>query len=148
MQPDKPKDDPRNDQNRSFRVTVRFTKDEITRLQKSVSSTVSREMADYVRHVVMGRKVQVIYRDRSMDEFIKELVALRKELNALGNNFNQVTKKVNATAGKKDFFFLVEHAATLQQTLLEKVETIKGTIEKFAIQWFAKSSPAATSGEP
>ena len=81
-----------------------------------------------------------------MDGLIDELSLLRKELNALGNNFNQVVKKVNATAGKKEFAFWVKQATINQQILLEKIEAIRGVTEKFASQWFANSSPGNTSG--
>lgn len=46
-----------------------------------------------------------------MDEIFEELVSLRKELNAIGNNLNQVIRRLNA----------VDH---LDATLCHTVETI------------------------
>jgi len=132
--------------NRTQRVTIRFTEAEIIPLRLRVQETASQEMADYIRRVVLGRKVRAVYRNRSMDDFIQELSLLRRELNAIGKNFNQVTKKVNATAGKKEFGFWVKQAALMQETLLEKIEAIRLVTEKFASQWYANSSPANGSG--
>ncbi len=117
--------------NRQHVVTFRLTGAEFAELKKKAEATISGEVSGYIRTVITGKKVQVVYRDRSMDGWVQEMSLLRKELNALGNNFNQVTKKVNATAGRPSFAFWVEQAITLQKELVCKVGIIKERIEKF-----------------
>lgn len=126
------------ERNRVHRVTVRFTPAEFVPLQKAAAATASGELADYIRRVLFRRKIEAFYRNRSMDDLIQELSLMRRELNAVGNNFNQITKKVNATAGKKEFYFWVEHAASMQLLLQEKIGAIQKITEQFAAEWYAK----------
>jgi CBS domain containing-hemolysin-like protein len=57
-----------------------------------------------------------------MDDFMAELISLRNELNAIGNNFNQVVKKLHLLQSHPEFktWFLINE--TLQLCLIKKVE--------------------------
>ena len=132
--------------NRVFRVTVRFKKTEFDRIKARVGHTYSGEMAAYFRLVLLEKPIRILHRNQSLDDHIKELSRMRSELNALGKNFNQVVKKVNATAGKPAFSFWVQQATSMEKELLRRVAAIQQIIENYAVKWFAESSQDQTSG--
>lgn len=133
------------DKNRRFRVTVRLREAEYRTLQKRAGDTASGEMADYIRQVLTHKKIEHFYRNRSMDDWIDELSKMRRELSALGNNFNQIVKKINSTGGKQEFAFWLREATAMQGELLQRVAAVQGKIDQFAAQWFANSSPETPS---
>jgi hypothetical protein len=42
-----------------------------------------------MRDVSMQKPVMVKYRNQSEDDFLSQMLELKKEFNAIGNNFNQ-----------------------------------------------------------
>ena len=53
-------------------------------------------MSEYCRSILLGEVTTFRYRNQSLDAIFEELVSLRKELNAIGNNLNQAVHKLNA----------------------------------------------------
>jgi hypothetical protein len=77
----------------------------------------------------------MLTRNKSMDDFMAELILLRSELNAIGNNYNQAVKKLHFIQAIPEFkaWFLINE--TLQASLLRKVEEIKLRINQFSDKW-------------
>src|SRR5678816_3223242 len=76
-------------------LTVRLNEDEEKKLNKFYSRTTSNSLSEYARDVLLREPVNVIYRNQSADEFLEEMIQLKKELNAIGNNFNQTVHKLH-----------------------------------------------------
>jgi MobC-like protein len=49
----------------------------------------------YVRKIILQKPVKVRYRNQSADDFLTEMLVLKKELNAIGNNFKQAVYKLH-----------------------------------------------------
>ncbi len=64
-------------QNKSKRVTVRFTEDEYKGLFDKFKQTTCRKISDYIRKILLGKIVIVKQRDQSLDEFMNTLILLR-----------------------------------------------------------------------
>ena len=79
---------------RSKWVTVRFNETERTRLDKLYKKTSCNSLGEYIRLVLLKEPVIVRFRNQSADDFLEEILWLRKELNAIGNNFNQLVHKL------------------------------------------------------
>lgn len=75
-------------------VTVRLNETERTRLDKLYKKTTCNSLGEYVRSVLLKEPVIVRFRNQSADDFLEEILLLRKELNAIGNNFNQLVHKL------------------------------------------------------
>jgi hypothetical protein len=123
--------------NRTHWLHVRLKPEEYNLLQKNLSQTTCRKMSEYARRILLGKPITTAYRNRSLDEFMGEMIRLRKELNALGNNFNQAVKKLHAldrTAGFKTWLVTCEAE---KKMLLNKVDEIKSRINQIADQWLA-----------
>ncbi len=64
-----------------------------------------------------------------------ELIQLKKELNSIGNNFNQSVKKLHTLHQISEFRQWLEANEKQQQVLLNKVEEIKTVTAKIGEQW-------------
>lgn len=73
-----------------------------------------------------------------MDDLIEEFKLLRRELNAIGNNFNQVVKKLNGCQETPEVIHWTSVASGRQKALLEKVNVIKERIGNISDQWLQK----------
>ena len=74
---------------------VRINQGELEQLKKLQQQSTERSLSNYVRKVALQKPVIIKYRNQTADDFLKEMVQLKKELNALGNNFNQVVHKLH-----------------------------------------------------
>ena len=75
-------------------VTVRLNETERKRLDKLHKKTTCNSLGEYVRSVLLKEPIIVRFRNQSADDFLEEILLLRKELNAIGNNFNQLVHKL------------------------------------------------------
>jgi hypothetical protein len=79
--------------NRTRVVTMRLTTKEYSMIEAKFKTTTCQKLSKYMRNILLEKKVTVFTRNQSLDDFMAELILLRNELNAVGNNFNQVVKR-------------------------------------------------------
>jgi len=91
-----------------------------------------------MRKVSMQKPVTIKYRNQSADDFLKDMLGLKKELNAIGNNFNQAVHKLHLLDKIPEFRVWINHYESLQQSLVSKVEEIKLTVNKLYEEWLQK----------
>lgn len=121
--------------NRSKWLHLRLKPQEYTQLHKQFSKTTCRKISDYSRKILLGKPVVATYRNTSLDDFMTEMIGLRKELNSAGNNFNQAVKKLHALRQIAEFKSWLITYESDRESLLNKVEEIKNRINKIADQW-------------
>lgn len=124
---------------RSRKVTVRFTPDEYNKISTQQKKSTAKVMSDYIRAVLLEGKITLYYRNQSLDKLIEELKLLRRELAAIGNNFNQVVKKINSVKDAGELNFWMDMAALLQKQLLEKTTGINDKIAQISDVWLQGS---------
>src|SRR4051794_5236181 len=81
--------------NRSRWLHIRLKEDEYTKIDKKFSNSTCRKLSEYARRVLLDKAITVNQQNQSLDDFMTEMIKLRNELNALGNNFNQSVKKLH-----------------------------------------------------
>src|SRR3546814_141487 len=81
--------------NRSKWLHLRLTEEELRILQKRFNASTYRKFSEYTRQVILSKPVIAGYKDQSLDEVIAVLSVLRKDLNGVANNFNQVVHKLH-----------------------------------------------------
>jgi len=120
---------------RTRKVTVRFTATEYEKLEKKFQNTTSSQLSHYVRSIVLDKPVVIKYRNQSLDAFMEEIILLKQELNAIGNNFNQAVKKLHTLKQIPEFRgWLITNEAT-QQQLQHHTELIQQRISQMSDQW-------------
>lgn len=134
--------------NRNHRINFRLTEVEHQKILTSWQKSSDHKLSDYGRKLLLGKTVTFFIRDRSLDLFTAEMTKLRKELKALGNNFNQVVRRINGLKELPRYEFWLQDAKRKQETLLEITKDIQQQINKNASIWYQRSSQEKASGAP
>ena len=121
--------------NRTRVVTLRLTTKEYEKIHASFKTTTCRKLSDYMRSVLLDKKLTVFTRNKSMDDFMAELIVLRNELNAIGNNFNQAVHKLHILDTIPEFREWIFLHRLDHKVLMNKVDEIKTRINQFSDKW-------------
>jgi len=120
---------------RTRTAAVRFTAAEFALLQQRCKATTCRQMSEYIRKCLLDKPLTTRCRNVSLDDFMLELIALRRELSAVGSNFNQSVKKLHALRQIPEFQFWLLSTQNQYKELLDSVAAIENWIEKTARKW-------------
>jgi len=122
-------------ENRNRIIGLRLTMSEYGSVEKQWKKSNCRKLSDYVRRLIFNKPLVSSYRNRSMDEAMAELMLLRKELNAIGVNFNQAVHRLHT----------LDHLPQMQGwlvtferdkiALFSKVHEVVLQVEKMAATW-------------
>lgn len=123
---------------RSIWLTIRINEEEENKLEKLFEKTTAASLSEYVRAVLLKEPVTVLYRNQSADLFLAEMLLLKKELNAIGNNFNQVVKKLHTLDHIPEFKSWLLLNEPIQQNFLAKTTEIKERLNQIYQQWLQK----------
>jgi hypothetical protein len=126
--------------NRLKRVTTRFKEDEFKLIDNRFKKTRFRKLSEYIRSVLLEKPVTIMYRDKSMDEVLEELILLRKELNAIGNNLNQTVRNINSAHGGADTRLWINLLGIINSKLEPSINQIKDRMNNYAELWSQKLS--------
>ncbi len=119
-------------------VVVRMNETELNQLEKFQQQTTEKDTSSYLRKVALQKPVTVKYRNESADDFLLDMLNLKKELNAIGNNFNQAVHKLHILDKIPEFRVWVNQYDGLQKVLISKVEEIKLRMNQLYEQWLQK----------
>jgi hypothetical protein len=120
---------------RNNSIRVRVTEKELVIIREKFSNSVYRKFSDYHRKKLLDKPVKVFVRNKSMDEFMAEMIMLRNELNAIGNNYNQAVKKLHTIEHMTEVNSWFESHEKIYQPLLQKIDEIKSRITQFNTLW-------------
>lgn len=123
---------------RNKMVVVRMNEAELNQLTKLQGKTTEKDTSAYLRKVALQKPVTVKYRNESADDFLLDMLNLKKELNAIGNNFNQAVHKLHILDKIPEFRVWVQQYDGLQKVLISKVEEIKLRMNQLYEQWLQK----------
>jgi hypothetical protein len=121
--------------NRTKVVTFRVTHEEFNRINNKAKITTTPLISEYIRSVLLQGKTTIFTRNQSLDAFMTELIRLRKELNAIGNNYNQAVKKLHSYVNYQDIKAWLLFNETTQRVLFKKIEEIKSFISQIGSTW-------------
>jgi hypothetical protein len=128
----------KEDEVRSIFIKVRMNAKEVNQLKNKQQKTTERSLSEYIRNISMQKPVIVKYRNQSADDFLKQMLELKKELNAIGNNFNQAVHKLHLVDKIPEFRAWIEKYDGLQKLLIGKVEAIRLQMILIYEQWLQK----------
>ena len=123
---------------RKIFIKIRMNDEELKQVKKKQQQTTERSLSEYIRNVSMQKPVTVKYRNQSADDFLKDMLELKKQLNGIGNNFNQVVHKLHILDKIPEFRVWVNHYDTLHQSLVSKVDEIKLRMNQLYEEWLQK----------
>jgi len=121
--------------NRTRIIGLRLTPHEYAKIEKKWRTSTCRKLSEYVRRSLFEKPIVTTYRNRSLDDFMAEMIRLRGELNAVGNNFNQAVKKLHTLHQVSEFKSWLIAYEVEKKTLFNKVDEVKNRIQKMSETW-------------
>ena len=115
--------------------TIRLTIEEYQKLEELASKTICSSLSDYGRRVLLQEPVKVLRRNQSLDDFLTDMLQLRKELSQIGNNFNQAVHRLHTLQHTTE----IQHWLLLNEQdknhLLQLIERISQQINQAYRRW-------------
>ncbi|WPU94830.1 hypothetical protein SNE25_04750 [Mucilaginibacter sabulilitoris] len=127
-----------NNENRSKWIKVRLKPSEEEAFSKDFKKSTFQNLSEYGRAMILGKPVTIVYRDKSMDEVLEELIQLRRELNFIGNNLNQAVKNINSAHGHPDTRLWMNLLTVINGKLEPSITEIKEHISRYSDLWSQK----------
>jgi len=78
------------------RLNIRLSQQEWDKVHLLSSKTTCRSVSEYTRKVLLGKPVNVYYRNKSFDNFEEQMTRLLSQLEDFGDNFDQLIKKLSS----------------------------------------------------
>jgi hypothetical protein len=125
----------RENSNRTRIVGLRFTPEEYAKIERKWKASTCRKLSDYIRKHLFNKPINATFRNQSLDDMTLEMMLLYKQLNAIGNNFNQAVKKLHTLDQIPEFKVWIISSEQDKKILLNKVEEIKICIQKISEKW-------------
>jgi len=123
---------------RKIFVKFRMNEKEMLQLKKFQQQSTERTVSNYIRKVALQKPVVVKYRNQSADEILSDLIKMKNELNAIGNNFNQAVHKLHTLDRIPEFRAWVMLYESTKQTIEKKIEEIKERMNQIYQHWLQK----------
>ncbi|WP_199233908.1 plasmid mobilization relaxosome protein MobC [Pedobacter sp. HMWF019] len=121
--------------NRTRIIGLRLSPEEYQSLTEKWETSNCRRLSDYARKKLFDRAIIKSYRNKSLDDFMLEMIEVRKGLERALIGFEQSVKKLYVMDKKADVLTWIRLHDLEKKTLLIKVEEIKQKINKIADQW-------------
>ncbi|MGF7072330.1 plasmid mobilization protein [Mucilaginibacter sp. 3215] len=118
---------------------LRFKPEEYQLLENRFKKTRFRKLSEYMRNVLLEKPITVNYRDKAMDDVLEEMILLRQELNAIGNNLNQAMRSINSAHGNADTRLWMNLISVINSKLEPAIDQIKERMNQYADIWSQKS---------
>ena len=110
----------------------------MNQVRNALASSTERKTSTYARKLILGQPIILKTRNESTDRFIQELNLLKRELSAIGSNFNQLVKNINTFKDTPEGRVWFPLALENQKKLVTKVSIIQEQIQQFVRLWLQK----------
>jgi MobC-like protein len=119
-------------------ISFRVKPEEYDKIYKLFQLTTCRKLSEYSRKVLLNKPVVIKYRNQSADSFLEEMILLKNELSAIGNNFNQAVKRLHSldTGAQMKSWLIVYDS--MHRSFANKVEEIKERLNQIYELWSQK----------
>ena len=128
-------------------IVVRMNNTELESFEKLIKRTTVRNVSEYARDILLAKPVTVKFRNISADTFFHELLAIKSELNSIGNNFNQAVHKLHLLDRIPEFRDWIHTNDMLQQLLIKKTEETKLLMTKIYEKLVDEKPPAKNTND-
>jgi hypothetical protein len=124
----------KTENNKTSWLHIRLSSDEKKIIQNIRKKTTCRNLSEYVRKILVDRPIVATYRNKSQDDMTREIAVLNYELNALGNNLNQITKRLHTLRSSEQELWGLQFTSQAESILL-KLSEVKDIVQNIAERW-------------
>jgi len=121
-----------------YRVGVRFDEKTFNKLKSQVEQSNASTVGELVRKIVTGEKVTFFVKDISMEEPTAELIRIRKEINAIGRNINQLTEAHHTSSIADEKIMRLLEVDKLYRQVANRVSEVWKLVSEMSLKWSAK----------
>jgi hypothetical protein len=122
-------------QKRTKWLTIRMTEDEYQRLEDLTRQTTCATLSEYTRKTVLGKPVILRYRNQSLDDFLADMLQLKKELSAIAGNFNQSVRRLQSLHKLPEIQQWILHNEEDKTHLFRQIEKISNHLIQTQKTW-------------
>lgn len=119
-------------------LNIRVSETELNNIYALCKKTTSQSISEYARNILLKKPVIIKYRNQSADEFLSEIIRLKNELNAIGNNYNQAIHRLHILDRIPQIKAWLLIHEPLYQSFIKKVEAIKTKMNQIYQSWLQK----------
>lgn len=120
------------------RITIRLKEAESVQLDAQFKKTTCRKFSDYLRRLMLAKPITILYRNTSADAFLTEMVGLKNELSAIGNNFNQMVKRLHTFDHSSEVKAWAAINESSKESLNKKMQEIREKLNQIYELWLQK----------
>lgn len=117
---------------------IRLNQTEYGTIHTNWKKTATRELSDYARRVLLKKPVVINHRNQSADEILAEMIRLKSELHAIGNNFNQAVHQLHTLDAIPQIKIWLITNEAVKNSFLQKTEEIKARMIQIYEVWSQK----------
>lgn len=125
----------KQNKNRTRWLHLRLKPEEYDLLNENFNKSTCPKLSDFARKNLLQKPIVMKYRNESLDNLLTELIQLRTELNAIGNNFNQAVKKLHTLVQISDFKQWIRVYELEKKVLFNSIDQIKNHIKILSEKW-------------
>ena len=85
--------------------------------------------------MLLGKPIIAGYHNQSLDAFMAEAIRLRKELNSVGNNLNQVVKKMHTLQQIAEVKPWIQEFESDYKRVMADIADVKMMVSKISDLW-------------
>jgi hypothetical protein len=126
------------DDNLTQVIMLRVTENAWRKLENIRLNSDCQTVPEVIRRIIEKDKVIYYHKDASMDAPMEVLIGIQKELRAIGNNINQITRQLNGSMSEGQRWYHVKRAAVYYKQVDTKVSLLLSLISQLAKKWLQK----------
>lgn len=119
-------------------VTVRMNQAEFELLEKNRLRTTEKNNSNYLRKLALQQPVTKLTRNQSMDEATTAIIQLKKEINFIGHNLNQIVHKLHTLDRIPEFRSWAQQYENTRERILTDTTNLLLHAHQILSQWSQK----------
>lgn len=116
-------------------IGVRVSEAFYHQLEDKRKKTNCQTLGEFIRAILYKEKITFYYTDATLNATAVELAGIRKELNHIGNNINQITKSFHSSDSDAVRMFHALKVAEEYRKVENKVDKLLIMVEQIAKKW-------------
>ncbi|MBX2956178.1 MAG: hypothetical protein KF846_08475 [Cyclobacteriaceae bacterium] len=120
------------------KITIRLSEPFYRKMEKWLAQSNCQTMAELARSIVCKERIIWYHKDASLEATALELAGIRKELNAIGRNINQVTHHFHSTDIPGQKIFQALKVAEEYRKVGNKVDELLKMVSEISKTWLQK----------
>jgi hypothetical protein len=119
-------------------ISFRVKPEEHNIIHGHFKETTCRKLSEYARKVLLSKPVVIKYRNQGADALLVEMIKLKNELSAIGNNFNQAVHRLHTLDRIPEIKTWLLLNESTKKSFMNKVEEIKIRMNQLYELWSQK----------